>query len=185
MHEAAQSPATTDALVAQVATLQAALAAERAALAESRTQVDQLSRENEQLRASHERLRQQLELLRRRIFIAKAERVDSSQLELEFATKLAAYDALSGQLANGSAPATGTGTSPNTSAASKGCRRSSGVRRNRSRWLRSIRTQKLGHFRIFTSIKPAPRTIGVVPLHVIASNLVHGRTAERSKAGLF
>jgi transposase len=122
MHEAAQSPATADALVAQVATLQAALAAERAALAESRTQVDQLSRENEQLRASHERLRQQLELLRRRIFIAKAERVDSSQLELEFATKLAAYDVLSGQLANESAPVTGPGTSPNTTTSSKGGR---------------------------------------------------------------
>jgi hypothetical protein len=30
------------------------------------------------LRASHERLRQDLELLRRRIFVAKAERVDST-----------------------------------------------------------------------------------------------------------
>jgi len=120
MPEAAPSPATTEALAAQVAALQAALAAERAAHAESRAQVDQLNKECDQLRASHERLRQDLELLRRRIFIAKAERVDSSQLELEFATKLAAYDVLSGQLANGSASATGTSTSP--SAAPKGAR---------------------------------------------------------------
>ena len=52
--------------------------------------------ERDRLRASHEQLRLELELLRRRIFIAKAERVDTRQLELEFAAKLAALDKLSG-----------------------------------------------------------------------------------------
>jgi hypothetical protein len=66
--------------------------------------------ECDHLRASHERLRQELDLLRRRIFIAKAERIDSAQLELEFAQKLAALDALSGRLAEQPKPDdTGTG----------------------------------------------------------------------------
>ena len=52
------------------------------------------SRKSATLRASHERLRLELELLRRRIFVAKAERVDTAQLELEFAAKLAELDRL-------------------------------------------------------------------------------------------
>ena len=94
-----------ESLLARVATLEAALATERTALAteraahaESRALVEQLTEERNHLRASHDRLRQELELLRRRIFIAKAERVDSTQLELEFAQKLSALDALSGRL---------------------------------------------------------------------------------------
>lgn len=41
---------------------------------------------------------QELELLRRRLFLAKAERLDTAQLELEFGHKLAALDALALQL---------------------------------------------------------------------------------------
>ena len=52
--------------------------------------------ERDRLRASHERLRLELHLLQRRIFVAKAERVDTAQLELEFAEKLAELDKLSG-----------------------------------------------------------------------------------------
>lgn len=52
--------------------------------------------ERDRLLASHERLRLELELLRRRIFVATAERVDTAQLELEFAAKLAELDRLSG-----------------------------------------------------------------------------------------
>ena len=74
------------------------IAALEAALASSRAQIDELTRERDQLRSSHERLRQDLELLRRRIFVAKAERIDSSQLELEFARKLAALDVLAGKI---------------------------------------------------------------------------------------
>ncbi len=74
----------------QIAVLEAALAAERAALAAERDRVAALTAERDLLRTSHERLRLELELLRRRIFVAKAERVDTAQLELEFAAKLAA-----------------------------------------------------------------------------------------------
>jgi hypothetical protein len=92
--------------------LESALATERTAHAESRARVELLAKECDHLRASHERLRQDLELLRRRIFVAKAERVDSTQLELEFAQKLSALDALSGQLGMESKPRdAGTGAS--------------------------------------------------------------------------
>ena len=58
--------------------------------------IAKLTEERDALRASHERLRLELELLRRRIFVAKAERVDTAQLELEFAATLAALDRLGG-----------------------------------------------------------------------------------------
>jgi transposase len=114
-----QTAQTTEDVLARVAALEAALAAERAALvteraalAEARTLVEQLTEERDHLRASHDRLRQELELLRLRIFLAKAERVDSTQLELEFAQKLSALDALSGQLGEPPMPTdAGTGTS--------------------------------------------------------------------------
>lgn len=82
--------ATTD--QDRISTLEAALAA----LAVERERVVELTQERDRLRASHEQLRLELELLRRRIFIAKAERVDTRQLELEFAATLAALDKLSG-----------------------------------------------------------------------------------------
>lgn len=103
----------SDDLLTRVAVLESALATERAALAASRALVEQLTEERDHLRASHDRLRQELELLRRRIFMAKAERVDSTQLELEFAQKLSALDALSGRLAEqpvSTDAGTGTGT---------------------------------------------------------------------------
>ena len=89
----AQSP---DALLARVAILESVLASERTALAAATARVAELVRERDQLRASYERLRVEIELMRRRLFVAKAERIDTAQLELEFAAKLAELDALSG-----------------------------------------------------------------------------------------
>ena len=80
------------ALEVQIAVLEAALAQERA-------EVVKLLAEREVLRAAHERLQTELELLRRRLFVAKAERVDTAQLELEFKSKLAELDKLGGELA--------------------------------------------------------------------------------------
>jgi transposase len=80
-HTASTTPAS------RIAELEAALAVEH-------DRVEELIRERDLLRASHERLRLELELLKRRIFVAKAERVDTTQLELEFATKLAELDRL-------------------------------------------------------------------------------------------
>jgi transposase len=78
-------------------TEQARVAALEAELAASRELVAQLTKERDLLRSSHERLRLELEMLKRRIFVAKAERVDSAQLELEFAKKLAELDRLGGK----------------------------------------------------------------------------------------
>jgi transposase len=80
----------------KIAELEAVVAAQAAALAAERERVAELTRERDLLRSSHERLRYELELLRRRIFVAKAERVDTAQLEMEFAEKLAALDRLGG-----------------------------------------------------------------------------------------
>lgn len=80
----------------RIASLEAALATERTALAASQELVAKLTVERDKLRAAHERLRLELDLLRRRIFVAKAERVDTAQLELEFAQKLAELDRLAG-----------------------------------------------------------------------------------------
>ena len=107
-----QAAPVSNGLLARVAALESALATECAAHAASRALVAQLTEERDHLRASHDRLRQELELLRRRIFVAKAERVDSTQLELEFAQKLSALDALSVRLAEQPMSTdAGTGTS--------------------------------------------------------------------------
>jgi len=73
----------------------ASLTQERDSLTQER---DSLIQERDQLRAAHARLLQELELLKRRLFIAKAERVDTAQLELEFAAKLRALEELAGTL---------------------------------------------------------------------------------------
>ena len=54
--------------------------------------------ERDTLRTAYTALKLELELMKRRLFIAKAERVDVAQLELEFAAKLAELDALSKRL---------------------------------------------------------------------------------------
>jgi transposase len=60
--------------------------------------------ERDKLRRAYELLKGQLELLRRRIFVAKAERIDTTQLEIEFAETKAKLDKLAQALdANGDA----------------------------------------------------------------------------------
>lgn len=89
----------------RIAELEVALAAERvrADAQQSRADVQQsraaeLERERDVLKKSHERLRLELELLRKRMFVAKAERVDTTQLALEFATKLKVVEELADTL---------------------------------------------------------------------------------------
>ena len=131
----------SESLLARVAALEAALAAERSAHAESRALVEQLTEERDHLRTSHDRLGQELELLRRRIFIAKAERVDSTQLELEFAQKLSALDALSGRLGEQPMSAdTGIGASVG------GERESAGKKKPRGR--RDLREANIAEIRV-------------------------------------
>ena len=71
-------------LAARVAELESTLAA--------------VTAERDKLRRAYEQLKEHLELLRRRIFVAKAERIDDTQLQLEFAETQAKLDALVKQI---------------------------------------------------------------------------------------
>jgi transposase len=96
--------AQTDALAARLEAdpeLSALLERERARFT---ARIVELEQERDRLRASHERLRQELELFKRRLFIAKAERIDTRQLELEYARKLQELDQLAGTLGMTQAP---------------------------------------------------------------------------------
>lgn len=101
---------------ARVAELEALLAKERA-------RVSDLEKEKAVLRASHERLRLELELFRRRLFVAKAERVNTKQLELEFQSKLRALEEVAGTLGMASgAPMSGPKVAAENSKRSSGRR---------------------------------------------------------------
>jgi transposase len=73
----------------RVAVLEAELAAERELRA-------QWEHKHDLLLGAYQALEQLLELIRRRLYVAKAERIDTTQLEMEFASTLAALDKLAG-----------------------------------------------------------------------------------------
>lgn len=77
--------------LARIASLEAELEAER-------ERAKWLEVEREKLRAAYRELQIEHELLRRRIFAAKAERLDTSQLELEFAERKKELEALAAKL---------------------------------------------------------------------------------------
>jgi len=78
-----------------LAAAQVAHAAELAAERDARKNVEA---ERDRLRAAYDELKIQADLAKHRITIAKAERIDTTQLEIEFATKLAELDALAGMV---------------------------------------------------------------------------------------
>jgi transposase len=82
----------------RLAELEAALAAERATVAVLRAERDHLAADRDALRLAYQNLQLELALLKRRLFVAKAERIDTTQLELELGDKLVALDALNRQL---------------------------------------------------------------------------------------
>ena len=77
-------------------------------LATTTSALTRVTAERDKLRRAYAQLKEHLELLRRRIYMAKAERVDVQQLELEFAEKTAQLDKLARALEDASAspPAT-------------------------------------------------------------------------------
>jgi transposase len=99
----ADSASTLDPVVAaRLAELETLVAAQREALDEERAarEAEEAAHlatkaERDRLREAYEALTREVELARRRLVIAKAERVDTTQLELEFAHKLAELDQLS------------------------------------------------------------------------------------------
>ena len=76
-------------------------AALEAALSETSAALATVTAERNKLRHAYELLKGQLELLRRRIFLAKAERIDTHQLELEFVETKAKLDKLVKELDTG------------------------------------------------------------------------------------
>jgi transposase len=112
----ATSPIDPD-VAARLAALEAKLLAQQAALDEERAQRieieaerDRLASERDQLREAYELLKQQVELARRRLVIAKAERIDTTQLELEFASTLAALTEAARKAMEAETAAGGSGT---------------------------------------------------------------------------
>jgi len=100
------APLDRPALVARVAHLEAALASTQTTLA-------QVTAERDKLRRAYEQLKEQVELLRRRIYVARAERIDTTQLEMEFAQTQAKLVAIATQLADDATPpATDSASNP-------------------------------------------------------------------------
>jgi hypothetical protein len=113
--------------------LEAALDAERAALVAERQRAADLEAKHDRLHEAFRQLQFELELLKRRLFHAKAERIDTGQLELEFAAKLAALDTLAGQLQSDEAPAGSAAGASKDDASEDGPRGSKGKHQRRGR----------------------------------------------------
>jgi transposase len=87
-----------EALRRRVAELESALTSATDSLSKTAATLAKVTAERDKLRHAYELLKGQLELLRRRIFLAQAERIDTQQLELEFAETKARLDKLAKQL---------------------------------------------------------------------------------------
>jgi transposase len=95
----ANQSSTTNAALAE------ALTAERERCAALQKKLDEALLAQKQLRAAYEALRLELELVKHRMYVAKAERVDTTQLELQFNELLAKLDEAGAKLAaNGGLP---------------------------------------------------------------------------------
>jgi hypothetical protein len=96
-----ETSTTDSALAARVRELEARLVGEEiltAQLASEKAKLAEVTAERDRLRRAYTLLLEQHELLRRRLFVAKAERIDATQLELEFAETKAKLEALAKQL---------------------------------------------------------------------------------------
>ena len=91
-------PSTEDALRARIRELEAALIKSTHQVAKAAERLQTVTSERDSLRRSYELLREQHELLKRRLFIAKAERIDVRQLEIEFAEQKRRLDAMAAEL---------------------------------------------------------------------------------------
>ena len=95
-----EAPRDTEAaaLRSRIAELEATLATTTATLVTTTATLATVTAERDKLRRAYELLKEHLDLLKRRIYLAKAERVDVRQLELEFAETKAALDRMGAEL---------------------------------------------------------------------------------------
>ena len=89
---------TSEGLRERLTATEAALAAAHARAESEHARAEQLAADHARLLAAYHQALLELKLLRKRIFMASAERIDTRQLELEFAHKQAELDALAGKL---------------------------------------------------------------------------------------
>jgi len=106
------SAATDPMIAARLAELEAQVVARQAALDTERELRVTVEAERDRLREAYEALKIQVELAHRRLVIAKAERVDTKQLELDFLATLAALDKLAGLDPNANDPLGDGGSKP-------------------------------------------------------------------------
>ena len=94
--------------------MQSELAVTSDRLAATSDRLAAITTERDNLRRAYRQLMEQFELLRRRIFVAKAERVDATQLEIEFEKTKQKLDELAAKLgaADEVVAGTGAGTRP-------------------------------------------------------------------------
>ena len=103
------APTTSEDLRARLLVLEAELAVEHA-------RAEKLAADHARLLAAYQQVQLALALLRKRIFMGSAERVDTKQLEMEFADKQAELAGLAGQL-SATPPEVPTAASPEAPAA--------------------------------------------------------------------
>ncbi len=99
-------------LQAKLAAAEARAAATEAKLTESQVEIRQLTAQRDAFRDAYERTRIELLLLKRRIFVGTAERVDTTQLRLEFAEKAQAFEAMAAALGEAAQSDLGDGSNP-------------------------------------------------------------------------
>src|SRR5208282_1625102 len=73
---------------------------------------EKLAADHERLLKAYQQVQLEILLLRRRIFVASAERVDTKQLDLEFASKQAELEGLAQQLGEATPPEPPPASSP-------------------------------------------------------------------------
>ena len=97
------TPRELEAALQRIAELERALTSTTENLSKTNAALVSVTAERDKLRRAYEQLKAQLELLRRRIFLAKAERIDTKQLELEFAATQAKLVKLATELGDADA----------------------------------------------------------------------------------
>jgi len=87
-----------EAALRRVAELESVVSSMTVTLSKTNEELKTVRAERDRLRRAYDQLKAHLELLRRRIFVAKAERIDTSQLEMEFAETTAKLKKLAQEL---------------------------------------------------------------------------------------
>src|SRR6202789_4266976 len=131
------APTTSEDLRARLLVLEAELAVEHA-------RAEKLAADHARLLAAYQQVQLELALLRKRIFMGSAERVDTKQLEMEFADKQAELAGLAGQL-SATPPEVPTAASPEAPAAASPARTmDSSCRASRSLLARMRSSERTG-----------------------------------------